>query len=296
MENLIEIKKIPNWLIDSELSKVLMEDFSKPFLIPIDKYEKNIIINNINDLYKYLNISTYWLLNDYPFEIYFYVDKNINNINFKQMMNDFPNFSLINELMLLTSQVRYKLINFAAEKDYLSLIKYARNIGINWNEKSCSTAAKYGNLNCLKYLIENDCPYDFEKIIFKVVKYGHLKCLIYLYEKGIEFPDNIFYIAIKYDKLDCLKYVLNKKCEYKENGCEVAASYGNLDILVYLHERGFILNRKTCIESAKNGFLDCLKYSIKNCIDKENLDDICYYALDKEECLNYLKKLEYKST
>jgi len=33
-----------------------------------------------------------------------------------------------------------------------------------WDEETCQSAAKYGNLDCLKYAIGNGCQYNLKKL------------------------------------------------------------------------------------------------------------------------------------
>jgi len=75
---------------------------------------------------------------------------------------------------------------------------------------SCIYAAEKGNLECLKYLHENGCPWN-ENCSKYASKYGHLEVLKYLHENG---------------------------CLWNEDCCEYASSNGHLEVLKYLNDNG----------------------------------------------------------
>ena len=46
--------------------------------------------------------------------------------------------------------------------------------GCSWNEYTCLNAAWKGNLDCLKYAIENGCPYDKQQYMNVAKKHKHI--------------------------------------------------------------------------------------------------------------------------
>jgi ribosomal protein S8 len=283
----MEIYTIPFWLQNSNLSYVLLTTFNTPYFIPENKFEEDIKLNCEKDLYKFIEICMYWCMDEFPFEIYDYVKNNINRVDFNNLKKTFPSLILIDELILLTSPIRYKLAQFAAEKGYINMLKYSKYIQSPWNERTIFKAAKNGKFKCLKYLLENNCPYDKEKIMDEAAKNGNLECVKYLYESGIPFTNSLFYITIQYGNLDVLKYIMKQGCETHVKACYFAASNDQFNCLKFLHQEGFIIDEEVCYESANKGFLNCLRYSINYC-PKDKLIDICSYAIDNIDCLKFL--------
>lgn len=71
--------------------------------------------------------------------------------------------------------------------------------------------AKYGNLNCLKYMHEHNCSYDHLVMTNAIIR-NNMDCVKYLritkhklYEEHMEF-------AIRYKRIDCMKYLYKHNC------------------------------------------------------------------------------------
>ena len=118
----------------------------------------------------------------------------------------------------------------------VGVLRWARENGCPWDEKTCYCAAMEGNLDVLKYAHENGCPWD-EWTCSNAAKGGHMNVLEYAHENG---------------------------CPWEEFTCYSAAKGGHLDVLKYLHENGCPWNRYACVEAAKGGHLDVLKYTHEN--------------------------------
>jgi hypothetical protein len=50
-------------------------------------------------------------------------------------------------------------------KGHLEVLKWLREIGCPWDEKTCSHAAEGGHLEVLKWLREIGCPWDEETLV-----------------------------------------------------------------------------------------------------------------------------------
>ena len=98
-----------------------------------------------------------------------------------------------------------------AEKGNLELLKCLHENGCPWNGYTCSTAAFQGHLECLKYAHENGCPWD-EKTCSRAALRGHLECLRYARENGCPWGVWTCALAARYGHLACLTYA-------HENGC-----------------------------------------------------------------------------
>jgi len=98
----ISIEKIPDWLKDSIFYQNLdKEDIFIP--IPKDKFKNEIKINNIDNLYKYLEIVRYWMIINCPYEIYDYIKLNQNIIDLSYIKEKFYDLSFFDEFIILCS-------------------------------------------------------------------------------------------------------------------------------------------------------------------------------------------------
>ena len=100
---------------------------------------------------------------------------------------------------------------FAARYGHLDCLKYLHENGCPWKENATWSAASNGHLDCLKYLHENECPWD-KDVTWSAAWNGHLDCLMYLHENGCPWKENVTLSAALNSHLDCLKYL-------QENGC-----------------------------------------------------------------------------
>ena len=69
---------------------------------------------------------------------------------------------------------------------------YAHENGCPWDETTCSNAAKFGHLECLKYAHENGCPWD-ETTCFNAAENDHPESFKYAVENGCPQSTNTEY-------------------------------------------------------------------------------------------------------
>ena len=92
---------------------------------------------------------------------------------------------------------------FAARNGHFNIVKFARENGFPWDEKTCANAAKIGHFDILKFAQANGCPWD-EKTCASAAKNGHF---------------------------DILKFARDNGCPWDEKTCANAARNGHFDIL-----------------------------------------------------------------
>ncbi|ATZ81196.1 ankyrin repeat domain-containing protein [Bodo saltans virus] len=174
------------------------------------------------------------------------------------------------------ASIRTKFINFAIKNNFEFNDSYKNENGKLYDFyenmlkitcfgkcKDCTNAASKGHLECLKYLHENDCPWDEETCEYAASK-GHLECLKYAHENGCPCDINTCLNAAYYGQLECLKYAHENGCPWNANTCLYAAQNGHLECLKYAHDNGCPWNKWTCEIAAQNGHLECLKYLHEN--------------------------------
>jgi hypothetical protein len=88
----------------------------------------------------------------------------------------------------------------------LKLLRWVREAKeCDWNHRTSAMAAGQGNLDMLKYCVENGCEVDVRHCT----------------------------IAAKYGHLDCLEYLRSKNCPWDERVCKEAHENNHIDILTY---------------------------------------------------------------
>lgn len=102
------------------------------------------------------------------------------------------------------------------------------------------TAAEYGSIWCLKYIIRRGAAgRHLNEILDIVIKRGHLLCLAYLHEIGCYMDEYAAMVAAEYNQLECLKYIHeNLQGSMTRHVAENAFSSGSLECLRYLVEHG----------------------------------------------------------
>jgi hypothetical protein len=175
----------------------------------------------------------------------------------------------------------------------------------------CNVAAKYGHLDFLKYLLDDDegCLNFSSHKNFKewtlfvcenAAKNGHLLCLQYLISKGCTCDEWTCNFAAKYGELKCLQYLVENGYIWTIGTYYMAALDGQLSCLKYLHEKCVRIRHNfsdlpifTCEYTAKNGHLECLQYLVENGC-KINVGKCLETA--HENCKTYLLELKANGT
>lgn len=322
MTQIIYLTDIPNWLKSSELYETLKEnDKENESFIYTDKFDKKIVLDNVNKLSKYLEIFRFWLVKECPFKIYKYILKNKKIININELKKIFYDLSFINEIELLVNTKKKDLVLEAVKHGYLHLLKYLYEKKYIFYEKACEIASEKGYLEILKFLYKINCKFN-EWTITYAVKFRHYHCLKYLLSNG-EFNQSkyILYYAIDNNDLDSLKLAIeyeiyvdpdcvlnsvkninilkylmenNHKFKYndgqeyiKENICNRCISYGNLETLTYLFNKGYYVTCFTCYLAGLYGKLDMLIFLHENGCPWDKSTTKFSKQFNHIECYNY---------
>ncbi|CAL6375199.1 unnamed protein product [Bathycoccus prasinos] len=159
-----------------------------------------------------------------------------------------------------------------AQTNKLELLKWAReekNCDI-WDAKTTVAAIKQGNVEMLKYCLENDCPTS-SIVCERAAEDGQLECLKYLHEvAGVEWEGqkkggSLAAAAAKNGHLHILKYLVEKDYDIpRPRACDEAAENGHLECLKYLREVAKApWDKKTVLGAAENAHLHILKYLVE---------------------------------
>jgi hypothetical protein len=99
-----------------------------------------------------------------------------------------------------------------ARTNNLDFLKWAREVKqCAWDECPIIVAARLGNLEMVKYCVENDCPMDASACAYAASE-GHLAELKYLREHGCPWDSETCRCAHMRNQIDCLNYAIEQRC------------------------------------------------------------------------------------
>ena len=98
-----------------------------------------------------------------------------------------------------------------AEAKNLDYLKWAREVKrCAWDQDTIISAASQGNLDMVKYCVENGCPMD-EDACLCAAEEGHLDVLKYLHENDCPWDSRACYLAHFNNRIDCLNYLIEQR-------------------------------------------------------------------------------------
>tara|TARA_B100000073_G_C23739461_1_gene573272 strand:- start:353 stop:1600 length:1248 start_codon:yes stop_codon:yes gene_type:complete len=182
-------------------------------------------------------------------------------------------------------------ISYAIIYGKLNSIKHLYELGYRWNTSDVSTCARFGHLNCLKYIYEKDPSFFMDSIICVNAVEGGIECLKFVREIArCSWTSYSCKIAAKNGNLDCLKYLIQNGCPYNDLSiCSSASFNGHLDCLKFAHESECPWDHTTCESAVRSGNFHCLKYAIENGCDVL-FGRLCELAAERGDlsCLKYV--------
>ncbi len=106
--------------------------------------------------------------------------------------------------------------------DTKSTISWALEKCLERRERFCARMAENGNLELLKVLHENGCPWDAWTCA-NAARIGHFECLKYAHDNGCDWDEWTCFWAAEYGQLECLQYAHENGCPWNESTCSSAA-------------------------------------------------------------------------
>jgi hypothetical protein len=99
-----------------------------------------------------------------------------------------------------------------AQTNNLDFLKWVREVKqCAWDVWTIGWAEGQGNLEMVKYCVENDCPMD-EAACYWAASDGHLDVLKYLHEHGCPWDWRTCRCAHENNHIDCLNYAIEHEC------------------------------------------------------------------------------------
>ncbi len=121
----------------------------------------------------------------------------------------------------------------AANMDNLPMLKWLRENGCPWDERTCDAAASRGHLNVLQWARANGCPWNAREGGMKAAREGHLAILQWAHANGCPWDDWIR-IGAAFGHLEILKWAHANGCPWDE----VTWIYARESVKPWLRENG----------------------------------------------------------
>ena len=160
----------------------------------------------------------------------------------------------------------FDIVRYFLEKYPLEYEKQLPDDVISW-------ASRHGNLEFIKYVIENDIfqkEYSWNKeikILNNAVSWasfgGHLEVIKYLIEKGGNIGIDSIKNASLGGYLKVIKYLIGKGGIITDDAIAYASKNGHLEVIKYLIEKGGKITDNGILYASKNGHLEVIKYFVK---------------------------------
>ena len=134
--------------------------------------------------------------------------------------------------------------------------------GVGAESEVCSTAAKFGHLNILKWAQMKDCGCDVYGCFRKAVFSGNLEIMQWMRN---EFPDNVWDESASNSAacggcIATLQWLMTHGCPWVESQiCFYAAMSGNEQMLTWLVKIGCVFDKWTVAGAAKRGHVKILQ-------------------------------------
>jgi hypothetical protein len=266
--------EIPAFLKNADLFKDLNADDNSTFLLPF--YKKDDIIESLYDLFVYLALIDFCLLEDkyISFHIYEYVF--VNRIQIRKHADSMTQSIIFNyvELQYLVeigddaaaAEIKYSQdkVHFCLKNSYFNSFKILIDRIFAWNEDTIILAIKHNKLEYIKYLYNS--------------------CDLFGYNKTFPLSYCTINAAIDNNNIECLKYIFDNNCistlKTPENTfCNRAFICKQYHILDYLQENGFAWNCDYFIQFAISNNLSRkkrYKYRYENLIMQNIVNDIIF--------------------
>ena len=219
-----------------------------------DKYAYNRLlrVDDHNELKK----NEYSLLNPAQKEKYY------EKMNDESKLKSAVNFGDLNKVRSIMDGkhtiedldfIKGNLVNRAASNGNLNVLKYfLEEKGIKPRSNLTTASVESGQLDVMKYLLGDEVV-DKEGNVYKL-KNGM---------KAYQIDDEAVSKAAKSNRLDLVKYLVEKGAEIGD-AVSYAAGTGNLELVEYLIEKGAIIGDSAVYHAAESNNLDLIKYLVKN--------------------------------
>ncbi len=177
-------------------------------------------------------------------------------------------FNMIPLSYIIENMGNNVIINLLIKHGKLELLKLVVNQDIE-KLRPCLLAAESGNLDILKWLIEN--KYYINNHICEVAALnGHIDIIKWIWENNYFWDDKTCSFAAINGHLEIIKWARANGCDWNKNVCSNAAEFGHLNVLKWARKNGCEWDAKTCASAAFNNHLNILIWARENSCEWDN--------------------------
>jgi len=145
-----------------------------------------------------------------------------------------------------------------------SLVKWLISASMTRSDKTsdfCYYAIKYGRLEILKYLHENDFPFEYGYgPDATAARNGQLEILKWLHENGYNIGILTLETAAANGHIEIVKWVHERGCYVSQWALIAAVDHGSIEVVKYLYQNGCRLSEMSYNTAVRSGNLEMLKY------------------------------------
>jgi hypothetical protein len=153
----------------------------------------------------------------------------------------------------------------AIEGGYLFILIWMRELFPKFllipNNIYCARAARFSNLEILKWLIREGCLCD-ENICQGAAEGGHLELLKWAKDNQCPWNHTVCALAAEKGHLEILKWARENGCPWTALVCRSAAEKGYFDILKWARENGCPWDEYTCYGASMVGHFEALRAAL----------------------------------
>ena len=310
MEIELDKNNIPEFLKGSLLYENFDFTDEDSVKIPSKYFKSDTTVKSFEDLIHLLHVNRFWMVENTQFEIYDFIIKNNNKLNYSIIYEEFDGMRAIEEIKILNrefdmslkkSEEKYdsfrfieknepkSIIDYVIRNGYMNLVKYfnqynfePREDDFNLNKNSSYWALLNGHFEIFEYILDNGCELNEACLKFSCQD-KDIRFLTYLLKHN-KFRQRFYDFSITIGSKD---NSITEKSKYYTH-LKFAAESGILDNIKLLRKRNFDWNIDFMQELAYNGYIECIKYAHENeCPWDESTCEVAAKK-GKLECLKYL--------
>jgi Ran GTPase-activating protein (RanGAP) involved in mRNA processing and transport len=197
-----------------------------------------------------------------------------------------------------------EICKLVVEYGHLECLIFAHENGFPWDEfKICNKATKYGKFDCLKYLTEKGCLLN-EKTFINAAKFGNLQILNWLVENNckISTSADVYEYAAEKNNVEMMEWFFSKGCVFSDEIFKISFKDSSELMKEWLRGKGFELPESDEEDDEGEDF----EYEDSEQEEEEEKEEIKFKKTDEvadnleifstcEICLENKKKVAFKS-
>ena len=151
----------------------------------------------------------------------------MNTLGTQHFLKEIFNLQVVVFVSVNKNKRAYHVVEWAAKNGNLDILKWLKRNGCPWNEDTFTAAATHGNLENMKWLKKNGCHWK-ENTFYGAVENGNIENMAWLKENNCPCKGTTFYLAVKGGNIETINWL-------KDNGCPTHTGYARLsgDRLVF---------------------------------------------------------------